>query len=139
MAYCVRADIEAQYGSENVAKWADLNSNEDAGEITARITQAILEADNEIDSRLRLGPYEIPFTDTIPTGIISLSAMYAGIWLYSSRGVIDYTPKGAAQDQLSYQRKEFDRRIRDILAGRYQPADMPSVHTTFPTIYEETS
>ena len=51
--YCVRADVEAVYGTGNVAKWADLNNNGSAGEITARIAWAITAASNEIDDMLR--------------------------------------------------------------------------------------
>ncbi len=137
MAYSTRADIEAQYGVVNVEKWADLNNNQNAGEITARIDQSIIEADNEIDSRLRLGPFVIPWPVPIPVGIVSLSAIYAGVWLYSSRGVVDYDANGVAQDQLQFQRNEFDKRIRNILAGRYQPESIPDTNQTFPEVVKE--
>lgn len=133
MPYSTRADVEAQYGVDNISQWADLNNNQNAGEITARIVQAIVEADNEIDSRTRLGPYPIPWVAP-PVGIVSMSALYAGIWLYTSRGVVDYDGKGNARDQLTFQRQEFDRRVRDILAGRYQPESIPDTIKTFPEV-----
>ncbi len=136
MAYCIRADVEKQYGVDNVAKWADLNNNDVAAEITAQIIAAIVEADNEIDSRLRLGPYVIPFVIP-PVGIVSLSAEYAGFWLYSQRGVSDFDAEGGAQDQLQHQRNHFEKTIRDILAGRYLPEDYPIAVKTFPEVYTE--
>ena len=134
-AYSGSADVEAQYGIDNVSKWEDINNNENAAEITARITFAIVEADDMIDSMLRGGPYTIPWTSP-PVGIVSLSAMYAGVWLYSARGVTDYDSEGKAVDQLQHHRKLFSERIRDILAGRYQPEAYPTVVKSYPEVYE---
>lgn len=136
MAYSIRSDVEAQYGVSNVSKWADINNNESAGEITARITFAITEADDMIDSTLRDGPYTIPWA-VAPKGIVSLSAMYAGIWLYSARGITDYDSEGNAVDQLQYHRMTFDAKMRDILAGRYKPEAYPSTVKTYPEVFTE--
>lgn len=136
MTYCVRSDVEAQYGVDNVAKWADLNNNENASEIEARIVIACEEADVELNSRLRHGPYSLPFV-TPSLGIVRLAATYAGIWLYSARGVVDYSSEGVAQDQLSHQRMLFDKRVRDILAGRYLPDALPAGIKSYPEIWTD--
>ncbi len=133
MAYSVRSDVEAQFGVDNVSKWADINNNESAGEITARITFAITEADDMIDSRLRNGPYVIPWA-IAPQGIVSLSAMYAGVWLYSARGITDYDSDGKVADQLQFHRDMFDTKIRDILAGRYLPEAYPTSVKPYPEV-----
>lgn len=84
MAYIDRADIEARFGADNVALWADLNSNEVAGEITARINEAILNSDEEVNDETRGGVYPVPWT-TVPQGIKDASRTLAGIWLYETR------------------------------------------------------
>ena len=93
MAYIVRADIEAMFGTISVADWADLNGNENAAEITARIDASILYAESNMNARLRDGRYIVPLTGhSDSTSLIqSIAATYAGAWLYQSRGFGDTT------------------------------------------------
>lgn len=117
MTYAKRQDVEDIFGALNVKKWADLDNEAHDEDIAARIGIALSKADDEVNDRLRGGPYVIPFT-TAPSTIVHLAALYTGVWLYSNRGVVDYDADDKAQDQLQHQRKEFDTKIRDILAGR---------------------
>ena len=85
MAYILRTDIEDIFGKENVKKWADLDSAGVTADITARITRAITAAEDRVNSRLRNGPYTIPFGS--PESIIQeITAKFAGLWLYNTRG-----------------------------------------------------
>lgn len=119
--YATRSDIEDIYGITNVAKWADINNDGVSTEdrVTDRVNKALSRATAEINDRLRGSRYSIPFTE-VPNTVVYLCALYAGIWLYSSRGVTDYDPNGKAQDQLSYQRKEFNKKIRMFWAGQIE-------------------
>lgn len=116
MPYSTRADIEDIYGPDNVFKWADLDNNEDAAHVEQRIEKAITRANDELHNRLRGGPYLIPFADPVPSAIVYLEALYAGIWLYASRSVGDNDDA----DQLKGRKVEFLETIRDIHAGRYR-------------------
>lgn len=132
MPYSERSNIEDIYGVTNVEKWADLDNDGDATKITNRITAAITRADDELDNRLRESRYVVPFT-TAPSAIEYLSALYAGIWLYSNRGVTDYNADGEAQDQLQHQRNDFDEKVRMIHAGTYI-LDVSSSVKTYPQV-----
>lgn len=124
MSYCVRSDVERLYGMTNVSKWADLDNDQDAAKITARITAMITSADEEIDSRLRGGRYEVPIigmgdTGSVPRTILDLSALKAGLLLYEDRGATDYDPNtGQPAHRYAFQAKTFERVIRDITIGR---------------------
>lgn len=50
--YCTRADIEAIFGTSSVSMWADMNEDENAADITARIALAITVATEEITERI---------------------------------------------------------------------------------------
>lgn len=84
MAYSTRADIEAHFGVTNVDRWADLDSDDSAAKITARITASITYADATVDDAIRGGIWPVPFT-TVPEGIKNASVEIAAWWLYQSR------------------------------------------------------
>jgi len=134
MTYIVRADIEAVYGRDNVSKWADLNNNNDAGEITARVDRAIAVAGDELDSRLRRSQYRVPLegvTGTLPYVVKDMVATLAGVWLYESRGVVD------AEDgshRLQYGREKVGDQISDILANRLWIDCVEDGGATCPTV-----
>lgn len=118
MSYCARSDIEARFGVAEVQKWADLDNNDVAASVTARITAAIAFAENEINDRLRRGPHVIPFEEPPPSKIVSVCASLAGIWMYESRGVVDYNPEtGAAMHRHHWTKRDAHRALREIRAG----------------------
>jgi len=127
MAYAVRADIELIFGSTNVSKWADLNNDEDAGEITARIVWALTLAEERVNNRLRQGKYDIPFA-TAPTEITDLTARWAGVILYDSRLVID-----GEDSDLSRHEKTVEDRLSKILAGKIKLSTDVAV-ATYPQV-----
>ena len=103
MAYCTRADIEARHGVTNLDRWADLDSDDNAANITARITAAIVYADARIDSELRGGVYAVPFA-VVPEESKGLSVEFAVWWLYQARPRTDNEAD-----------KGFDKMIEDSM------------------------
>jgi phage gp36-like protein len=131
MAYCVEADLNNMYGANNVQTWADLDGDEDAGKIAARIAAAIVVADDEIDSYMRGGPYPLPLADdasATPKLVTDISAKLAGVWLYESRGVQDISPEGDPVHRLQWQRKRAYQVMRELKAGvlRLDDSDVES-------------
>lgn len=107
MAYCAQSDIEAIFGANSVSKWADMNNNQNSTQITARITQAIAEADEIINGRLRGTSYRLPLLSAsgtslvTPTLVTHVAAVLAGLWLHDPRGAIDVGGEGVPH-ALSY-------------------------------------
>ena len=114
MAYCKRIDIENIFGKRNVARWADLDNDESETLIASRIEWASDFATEYVNSRLLYGPYAVPFDTPYPLMIVNLTAMFAGIQLYDGRQVVSAEDK----DQVSRQRKDFDRYLRQIFKGQ---------------------
>jgi len=117
MDYCTQADIEDLFGAVNVAKWADLDNDIDATKIAARVARGITVASAQVDDRLRGGPYALPITGS-PTTLVNLAAMLAGVWLYESRGVQDYSPDGGYPvHRLRWFSEQADKTIKELRAG----------------------
>ncbi len=103
--YCTRSNIEAVFGVTNISNWADLDNDQDADNITARITRAIVVVGAEIDDIFRVTGYRIPIADSdgdTPTTIENLAATKAGLWLYEARGVNDMDNSGQPMHRLRY-------------------------------------
>ena len=119
--YCTRSDIEAKFGPNNVSEWGDLNNNDDAAEITARITAAIAAASADIDDYLRGCPYRLPLANDAgdtPTTITDLAANVAGLWLYENRGVEDVSMRdGRPYHKLSFVTVRVRRTMKEIKDG----------------------
>ncbi len=119
MAYAVRADIEAVFGTEAVKQWADLENTQVEADITARVTAALLFAQDEVDNRLRGGPYVIPLDEPPDQIIVDIVAKVAGVWLYESRGVQDFDAEtGTPQHKLHWHKRDSSRKLDDLLSGR---------------------
>ena len=115
--YCTRSDLEALFGKANVVKWADLDNDHDSEAIEARIDKAIEVASARIDDRLRSGPYSLPITGDPPT-LVNLAAQLAGVWLYESRGVQDFSPDtGYPVHRLRWHTEQAEKTLREILSG----------------------
>ena len=120
--YATRAQIEDRFGVTNVSTWADLDSDENATNITARITRAIDVASDKIDDALRRSPYLIPLTTpagATPTVIVDIAATLAGVWLRTARGVEDFDPKsGKPIHELSPLEYAAERDLENIRTGK---------------------
>ena len=134
MAYCVRADIEGVFGTENVQTWGNLENGDvlDASVLTAietRITKAIADSQAEIDAKLLGGSYTIPFVEPVETIIRMVSELLAGVTLYEARGVQDFatvdprieggTERNPAH-RLAWHRKRALMMLNELLSGRLQ-------------------
>lgn len=133
MSYIAQSDIEAIFGATNVAKWADMDNNANAGAIAARIAAAIAYAEDEIDLRLRGHAYIVPISGTsgsTPRSIVDAAARLAGVWLYESRGMADDNV------EIGRHREQVDRLVNRIIAGQVRldavrSADHPDVPVIF--------
>lgn len=118
-----RLDIEYVYGKVNVSKWADSDNTEDPLWIDDRIDWANESAQLEIFARLRKGKYALSHFDVaggaIPRMSIRIAATRAGLFLFDTRRVVS----DETEDQVSRQRKDYDRWIRQILAGQLEFED----------------
>lgn len=116
MAYSNQVLLETMYGEKNVRMWADLNNDLSTDKINARVAMAISDSHEYIHARMVQGRYKVPFVGTAPKIIVFLETLYAGVLLYDARMTLS---SGRDQrDQMSRQRKTFDKYIRQILCGQ---------------------
>ncbi len=123
-AYAVRADIELQFGQTNVTEWASMDGVVVEADVTAKVTEALAAAQDDVDGVLRGGPYTVPFT-TVPGPIKRVTSTLAGVWLHRSRGLVNVDgddPKSLAS-ALTKLHDQAMNRLADIRAGRYQLDD----------------
>lgn len=84
--YITQSDLENEIGTANVTQWSDLAGT--ATLDTTRVAAAINFGEGEVESRLRGGPYRLPFsfTDTASSQLLkSAMAKFACHWLYGPR------------------------------------------------------
>lgn len=146
--YCEREDLDKQFGAANVDKWANLSNDDDVDDIAAlieeRVDWAIRAADEDVDGKLRHGPYHVPFTEDsdgesveVPGEITRLSATLAGVKLYESRGITDTNPEtGQAVHKLMWHKRDAEKRLREIIAGTFR-LDLPYKFTDYPRAIED--
>lgn len=120
MAYSARTDLEARFGVDNIAQWADYNNDAVSATITANITAAIAYADAYIKGWIRGARYAslnlTNISDTVDPLIVDCSARLAGVFLYEHFGVPD-SGRGPYHP-YSYHRREARRTLMDIREGR---------------------
>lgn len=138
MSYCTRSDIEALFGKANVAKWADVDNDQDADAIGDRIDQAIAVATARIDDRLRNGPYTLPIAGS-PATLTNLAVQLAGVWLYESRGVQDFSPDtGFPVHRLRWHSEQAEKTLNDLLSGKLRlNATLVGNGTTAPIVVND--
>lgn len=133
--YCVRADLDNEFGIDNIDSWADSNNDADPDVIEDRVTWAIRKATAHINAELLGNVYSTPFDDIddVPDQLQLMCATYAGIFLYRSpRGM----PDGAdASGNMATLKDETDLVLQRIKAGTmklpltplnsYQPDAIP--------------
>jgi hypothetical protein len=121
--YCTKADIENQYGANNVSGtggWADIANDGVSATITARINWAIARAGDEIDSLISRQWPRVPVVDQdgdTPTFLRDIAAVLAGIYLYESRGAEDVDNEGRPAHRLMYQREWAYKTLEEIRRG----------------------
>lgn len=117
MAYITKADVEAIFGVENIKTWGDLDNDKVQSKIDARVTTAISAAEDDCNSLLQNGAYEIPFS-TAPTIIKTICARLAGVWLYNARGTEDIDGNGNPVNKMRPHYEDAHRMIRQIAGGQ---------------------
>lgn len=132
MAYIVRADIEDRWGTAFVTKYGDIDGTGVAGDITARVAEAITAAESKMNARLRGGRYAVPLTGYSDSeGLIKdIACTYAAEWLYSYRGITDRTTTSKLEAHLERVNDMLDM----ILSQQVSlDADAPEVSEDSPT------
>lgn len=110
--YCADADLNQFFGESNVDTWADLDGAGIAVDITARRLYFRTQASQEVDDRLRNGPYAVPFSADYPLAIIELAAELAGTMLYDARRIVDIP---SAKDAVFNHREKIEKMFKKIL------------------------
>lgn len=121
--YTTRTYLERMFGIANITDWADLENDGDTAKITAVVDDAIERASEWIDTRLREGPYTVPFSDDPgqPAFIREIATRLAGCNLYENRGVQDVageSQSGAPTHRLSWHRQKAEHDLTALLQGR---------------------
>lgn len=122
--YAGQDDINNVYGSQNITRWSDANNNETEDE--KRIDWALEQANIQIDARMTEGSYDsfIPFgknvDDDVPPMIVLMAATLAGLMLFDTRRIHDAQDP---TDQVSQQRKNYDKWIGQIFKGQLKLRD----------------
>jgi hypothetical protein len=132
--YCEPSDLFLAFGETTTRKWADVENTKDKEQIDARIAWAITGATEEINDRLRNGPYEIPVEDpgsggAYPVSLVRMTALLAVSILYDARGVIDEDDGEPAN--LRWARRRVDKWCQDVITRRVR-LDLDLVTTDVP-------
>jgi hypothetical protein len=94
--YAAQTDVESQFGITNVQVWSQLDNSLTTADF-GRIQSALNYADARIISAfINFGNYVTPLS---PQGadialVTRWAAIFAGAWLYQSRGLRDADPQG---------------------------------------------
>lgn len=116
--YIGQANVEDQFGANNVAVWSQLD-NTTTGADTSRVDDAIDNAEQTVEDRFRGGPYAVPFTGGGSRGLVKViewCAKLAGIWLYENRGLRDAGEDG--DNKLTKMKADVFHEIAVYLSGQ---------------------
>lgn len=115
-----QSDVEAVWGVINVAQWSSFGQGANSSTDTARVARACALGQAYINGRLGNSPYSIPLTSvdpsTPPPEIVELMAIYAGWWLYKTRG-LNYAQETIKWVEGIYAKMQMQ--ITQILTGSY--------------------
>jgi phage gp36-like protein len=125
--YATQSDVESQFGVENVRVWSQLD-NSQTGPDVSRIQQALDYADGRLISTFaNFGNYATPLAPigTDAALVTRWAAVFAGAWLYQSRGLRDDDSQGDHVARLQSQAETEMLRYRGsekLNAARRWPA-----------------
>jgi len=108
-------DLNNVYGTINIAAWSDLTGGKTADD--DRIELAIAWAETRVENRFRGSRYSVPFSredGEYDSQLTHWMVVYAGNWLYQSRGI--RTGKADA-DRTSALLEQMDEEINQVLGG----------------------
>lgn len=115
--YPTEATLYLVHGARNIQKWADLDSNVNSVNIADRVEWACELATEYVNGRLILNRYSLPFV-AVPRMVIHIASLLGGILLHDGKVVTDQV-----RDMVAPKRKEFNRLLRQILAGQMKLVD----------------
>lgn len=133
-AYIAQSDLEALFGTKNIAAWSVLDPDADPGTANAaRIASAIAFAEGYVEDRFRGGPYAVPFvaTGAFPVAFTDILAKIAGVWLYNSRGLRAQT-SDESTNRITGFRREAEELI-DLYLARTRKAALAPAESSGPT------
>jgi len=116
--YCTKSQIEDIFGATSIADFADIDNDESAVTIAARIARAIAVASEQVDDAMRRSVYTLPLTssaDATPLVIVDIAAKLAGCWLYEARGIENF--QGQPVNQLATVKETALKDLAEIAAG----------------------
>lgn len=134
--YTTRAELERLFGEGNIAIWATLDGVTSRDLITARITQAITDAQEETDAYLRGGVVTVPFT-TVPTLVAKACARLAGVDLYESRGLEDESVGKSGEHRFEIHRRRALEFLGKVKSGAIRLAADPDSES-YPEVVSQT-
>jgi phage gp36-like protein len=120
MSYGSTAGLNQKFGPNSVSKWADLNNDQNADEIAARIAAALDYADAEVNSHLARTHYRKPLVTaagTVPAMVADIANALAGCWLKDARGQDTFDEQESPQDSLTWHRTQAYKKIEQIKSG----------------------
>jgi len=123
-AYCTKSNAVDIFGNANITAWSDIDNDGNAATIAARIARGIVVVSDKIDDVMRRSPYRIPLTTpagATPTAIVDIAAKLLGVWLYTPRGVEDFTGERPIH-MLTPIEDDAKKELEEIRSGR-KPID----------------
>lgn len=112
--YIDQSDVEDRFGVSTVAQWSNLEEA-DNDVVESRVQTAIDFAEEYVESKLRGGPYVVPFSGASRM-LVDWCAVHAGVWLYSNRGASSNTPEDA--DRFNGMAINADLQMGMVMDGR---------------------
>ena len=110
--YTTRSNLETVFGKQNILRWADLDNDGNAAEISSRITYACETASSNFEDILRQRRYTFPIT--MSKSVIDLVTKMATLLLYDAREIID---GNSGTDALSLVRQKVEEKLGKIRRG----------------------
>lgn len=110
-----RTELNLMFGSSQVDIWADVNSDNDADQITAKIDWAVETATDDARTRLR-GSAAAGVTCADKT-LRAMTTRLAGVLLYEARGIVDTSQEDGAH-RLTRHQKIADDWFMRVRAGQ---------------------
>lgn len=116
------------FGANNIQKWADVDNDEDAIKIAARIAWALTQATTRVDAMLSTGRYTSYLDDPL---VEDLVARLAGVLLYDSRGITDAEDD---ENPVSKHQAYVDTTLRRIQSGTLKLSTATLAYTNTPGV-----
>ena len=126
------SDLQNRYGPENIQRQADMDGSGNATNITARINDALLNADALVYGALRLSKYShllptiLDRNGNIPRELVWCASRIAGYDLLCPRGFRDYDNEGRPLNHLEQDRKMAEDLLRKVALGQEFLMDVES-------------